>query len=449
MLSFVAQTPAALAQSFDCKKAGTPVEKLICSDKELGGLDAELETNFRAMLNVSLAERAAILAEARRWIGARDKKCPIPKGGAQDAALACLKAEYRARIAALAELARHQAAERPADKGLCQSFADRYKAALAKQATPKAIQESPLDLLTNDPASGVVAGPKADELQDPTPADLESWARRQTPSFKFSPKLTSAIGGPDSGLVTLARAPGTALYSAETVGGTLHCLRDVYFEVKDGVARGAGDLPWGEGEGESCGALRAFGAIDGRTVAFEETDFALQAQLGAGVAILKWDRGFFGAPCNVGFEYEPAFDFGNDENRPDEEVKCESPACQALKTDALALVEMIERGPQKARQAALARLTEPQRAQFAALEELQLTKDAAAAPHGAGTKPLLAPLVHRGTVYLARIGHRTIGWRTFADWSVSLAERGKDGLKPAGWIEIAMKRGKLRDARVR
>ena len=38
---------ATTAASFDCKKAAAPVEKMICSDAQLSGLDARLATSYR------------------------------------------------------------------------------------------------------------------------------------------------------------------------------------------------------------------------------------------------------------------------------------------------------------------------------------------------------------------------------------------------------------------
>jgi len=62
--------------------------------------------------------------------------------------------------------------------------------------------------------------------------------------------------------------------------------------------------------------------------------------------------------------------------------------------------------------------------------------------------PLLAPLLHEGAVYLASVGHYTIGWRTFPDWSVKLDRLDHGALTPVGTAFVAMRRGALRAATV-
>ncbi len=462
LLLLATSSAPSVAQSFDCKKAATPAERLICADVELQKLDSALAEKLRAALNASLAERERLLAEERGWVAGRDRKCPIGKGElapqARDAALQCLRGEYGARIAAIDALSLRQKSERSADKALCQTFIDGYRAILdtiSKDA--KAKSQSPYELLTNSPASGVVAGPKPDEIEEPKPAALENWARRQKPPFKFSPKVLAAIGDLNPGLVTLSRAPGLPFYSAGSIGGTAQCLTETYFEVKDGVAQHAGDLPWGENDA-ACGVDRTFGTIDGRVVAFENDGYAFQPLLRATVSIMKWDKGFFDAPCQVDFDYEPMFALSGDDEMPEDQVKCESEACRALQQEVLALAEAIQRNPREARRAAIAKLTEAQRAQFSALAKLApapelsepVKQDAENEPTILmDNNPLLVPFVHRGEVYLASVGHRTVGWRTYPDWSVALAQRDKDKLKPAGWIGVSMESGRLGKTSIR
>ena len=52
------------AASFDCAKAATPVEKMICADALLGRLDEALARNYRVMLTANLgASRADLRKE--------------------------------------------------------------------------------------------------------------------------------------------------------------------------------------------------------------------------------------------------------------------------------------------------------------------------------------------------------------------------------------------------
>jgi uncharacterized protein YecT (DUF1311 family) len=64
--------------SFDCRKATTPVEKLICSDPTLGDLDRKMAETFRRALEKAPAvDRDAILKRQRRWLQARGNACGL------------------------------------------------------------------------------------------------------------------------------------------------------------------------------------------------------------------------------------------------------------------------------------------------------------------------------------------------------------------------------------
>ncbi|WP_244613248.1 hypothetical protein [Methylosinus sp. Ce-a6] len=57
----------ALAQSFDCAKATTAAERLVCADRKLGALDAELGVEAKKTLAADPARSNERLAEARKW----------------------------------------------------------------------------------------------------------------------------------------------------------------------------------------------------------------------------------------------------------------------------------------------------------------------------------------------------------------------------------------------
>lgn len=89
LLSFLAVTSSGAA-SFDCAKAGTKVEKMICGDAEISKLDDKLAQNYKAaLLDKSKAE--AIEQAQRQWVKDRN--------GCSDTV--CVKQAYEKRIDAL------------------------------------------------------------------------------------------------------------------------------------------------------------------------------------------------------------------------------------------------------------------------------------------------------------------------------------------------------------
>ncbi|MFK3737254.1 lysozyme inhibitor LprI family protein [Massilia sp. TN1-12] len=83
----------AQATTFDCRKAGTAVEKTICADPALSRLDERLGAAYKEAMHAG-ADRPALVASQRRWIAETRDRCP-------DAA--CIARSYEARIAWLAE----------------------------------------------------------------------------------------------------------------------------------------------------------------------------------------------------------------------------------------------------------------------------------------------------------------------------------------------------------
>lgn len=68
------QIPTSIAASFDCTKAGTQVEKLICSTAVLGELDVALSTNYKNIRasNIGDSAGADLLQTQREWMRQRN-----------------------------------------------------------------------------------------------------------------------------------------------------------------------------------------------------------------------------------------------------------------------------------------------------------------------------------------------------------------------------------------
>lgn len=98
-ISWLLMLTAAHAASFDCHKAATGVEKMICADAELSQLDEKLTTVYRSALTKAAPYPAAIkdLKKTQRdWLVYTQQRCSDT---------ACLKAAYNYRIAQLAPAA--------------------------------------------------------------------------------------------------------------------------------------------------------------------------------------------------------------------------------------------------------------------------------------------------------------------------------------------------------
>lgn len=82
-------TSSAFGASFDCAKASTPVEKIICESPRLSALDDELAATYAAALKI---DRDAVRASQRRWLAEDRNQCDYD---------GCLEASYLLRIAIL------------------------------------------------------------------------------------------------------------------------------------------------------------------------------------------------------------------------------------------------------------------------------------------------------------------------------------------------------------
>jgi len=86
--------PRAMAASFDCNKATSATEMLICKDAQTSALDDQLQQTYKTALRVvAPSSRRALIEEQRHWITYIRNVC-------QDKA--CLQQAYTARVGVLA-----------------------------------------------------------------------------------------------------------------------------------------------------------------------------------------------------------------------------------------------------------------------------------------------------------------------------------------------------------
>lgn len=90
LILFIA-APDVHAASFDCKRAKTTVEKMICSDEEVSKFDEELDRMYKKALAL-VSYKAQMKKQQQEWVRTLRNACEDEL---------CLRREYRDRIAAL------------------------------------------------------------------------------------------------------------------------------------------------------------------------------------------------------------------------------------------------------------------------------------------------------------------------------------------------------------
>ncbi len=91
-------TPAGAA-SFDCAKASTPKERLICANPGLSAADSRMRDSFRLARKALSESGGKLLLEGQRgWLRFLAAACPITDSGEQDAADHCLDRAYADRM---------------------------------------------------------------------------------------------------------------------------------------------------------------------------------------------------------------------------------------------------------------------------------------------------------------------------------------------------------------
>ncbi len=81
LVGFAALSSFSQAASFDCAKASTSIEKIICSDENASRTDMELSNAYKSALNIS-KNKAALKQQQRKWLkevrnSCKDVECLI------------------------------------------------------------------------------------------------------------------------------------------------------------------------------------------------------------------------------------------------------------------------------------------------------------------------------------------------------------------------------------
>ena len=281
------------AQSFDCNKASTSVERAICNDKALGELDAALGSELKDVIsNATPEQRTDFLRDQRQWLKYRNQHCAPAALNAGESLPECLAALYQDRIANLKSL-------KDAATANCQKIADRYKALAS--AHPG---ESPLTVLAASPTAGVTLAEPLTQMSDPK-ALLLAWANKQTPRVSVPDELTKSLFSIAGW--TLEKLPEANFYWLSSIEGTAHCYDSHYFVISNGRAEEQPPPPgFDDEEGAVCGVGREFGRIDAASVFLEE-DYDWTPRMSSGITVATWKVGGFGGACKIAFSFAPVF----------------------------------------------------------------------------------------------------------------------------------------------
>jgi hypothetical protein len=278
--------------------------------------------------------------------------------------------------------------------------------------------------------------------------------------FTPSPELLKAVDGVQEELV-VSDLPGSNVLAANSIAGTASCNSTVFFSVSHGRASLVPEPESVEDNtGGSCGLTRSFAAVDGLPVVIDDS-LSAGPSLAATLTLTPWGGDKWRKPCEADFVFAPHFDFDKTWNdwaslNNWENNECGSGGCEGFQRAALSLVRQTQQDRAGAEAHLLAALTGPQRDEYQRLmrvadrpdpDDAQADGDAAPKPKTAATltdtTPLLLPMVVDDHVFLASVGHFTIGWRVFADWKVTVEAADADKTREIARFAIGMTPGPI------
>jgi hypothetical protein len=352
--------------------------------------------------------------------------------------------------------------------------AARHLVTLIQNNSPSSDENTPaasgdmIGLIARKSPAGFVAGARRFALTY-SHREFTGQAERLKPPFTPSKELLKALDDLDADMVVTG-LPGTNIVAANSIAGTASCNSTVFFSVSNGRTRIVpGPQAWNNDVGGSCGLTRSFASIDG--VAFIIDD---SVDSGPGMAstltLTPWGNGRWLDPCRADFAFAPHFDTTNLQNdwaglNNWENNDCGIEGCEGFRRAALSLVKATQIDRAGVEDRLLAAMSPSQREQYARLKRIADRPDAANLPPGdddanpataartaaalTDTSPLVLPMVVGDRVFLATVGHFTIGWRVFSDWKVSVEAGETDKTREIARFAIGMTQGPIVSATVK
>ena len=323
-----------------------------------------------------------------------------------------------------------------------------------------------IGMLLHQPHSGLVLGVTRFKLATYSPHAFSEQAARLRGSFAASHGLLKALDDVQ-GELTVSALPGTNLLAANSIDGTANCNSTVFFAVNHGSTEVVqGPKAWKDDVGGGCGLTRSFASVDGIPVVIDDS-LDSGPSLASTLTLTPWDHGKWQQPCEADFVFAPRFDTGHTLNdwaslNNWEANDCGTDGCDGFRRAALNLVEQTQADRAGVEGHLLAAMTEAQREEYRRLKRVADRPDAADAPTdsdaaehsktAAGltdTNPLLLPMLVGNRVYLASVGHFSIGDRVFSDWKVTVDAGEADKTREIARFAIGMTQGPIVSAVVK
>lgn len=108
---FISSSTLAQGPSFNCAKASTRIEEMVCADVELSKLDLELSTIYSKLLNnLNKTDRKELIRRQREWIKNSANKCSENE---DEILKNCIKEFYLSRIENLSKLYSYHESQKP------------------------------------------------------------------------------------------------------------------------------------------------------------------------------------------------------------------------------------------------------------------------------------------------------------------------------------------------
>jgi len=319
---------------------------------------------------------------------------------------------------------------------VCRIVADRYRPLAASHPG-----ETPLSVLAATAGTGIVVEP-GNHGRVPGIGYLATWGARQSPPVNMDDVIAAAKDFFYGSEPLIDHIAGTPLYSLVVVQGTANCLSAVFFTVANGRAQVVDGPPGLSGDdGRSCMVSLEFGSVGGSPAYFQE-EYLYSPRMDSSLSVGLIHGAKFADSCVLNFRFLPVF-AAKPLNHWEE--TCDVADCDGLRRQALTLAGSVQADAAKTLHDALLRLNPRQQAEYA--DALKLASPAGPAGTDPAaftdTAPLQLPWVYQGRLYLVSLGHFTIGWRQYGDWSVIFSQAESGRLVGRASFAVGMQKGPL------